>query len=142
MGYDRELTHLDDLRHELRYAIRIRVTYSNFAAKASKHTLHRSNYIHGSRFVVFCCCWIMVEFTLILQEYLTGVGQSKDYQIPVMQNVGKEIMEICRILLEKYMENIQRSVQIITSLPFYGIEVQIMGSCMLRFEIEHFIYTI
>ena len=61
------------------------MTYSNFAAKASKRTLYCSNYIHSSRFVVFCCCEVMVDFTLIRQDYLTGVGQLYDFQIAVMQ---------------------------------------------------------
>ena len=49
------------------------MTYLNFAAKASEHTLHRSNYIHGSGFVVFYYCSVMGDFTPIRQDYLTGV---------------------------------------------------------------------
>ena len=38
-------------------------------------TLHRYNYIHRAHFVVFCSCQVMVEFTLIRQDYSTGIVQ-------------------------------------------------------------------
>ena len=94
MRYGRELTHPDDLGYELRYVIRI--TYLNFAANASYHTLH-------SRFAL--CCVLLLLGNGWFYPYPSGLlnwrwtiirlPNSRDANV---KNVGKEIMWICRTL--------------------------------------------